>query len=253
MPRALRGSARLQSAKVLGPVAIAADGMPELLVHRLDDLAPPGPPTPEPLGPRRPALALGWADTLGARGPPPGLLRGVSLQALIHPVWPRSRGAHARQARGGRATQGTTRLCQGLLFGGGRRKAQAGAQPHGVDRQQQRAAFIPTPPGAPAHSSHARPPPRAPAGPPATAPDAANTRPAPQPAGAPGACPAPASATPGRRRAAGAGPSAKSRVHGPSLAPGQRAPTSAPHCDRESLVGLEARRRAETLYRKRPP
>src|SRR5919205_1636138 len=67
----LRDQARLKPAEVMGPFPIEAEGMMELLVHRLHDLAHPSEPTPEPLGPRRPAIALGGADDLGAISPSP--------------------------------------------------------------------------------------------------------------------------------------------------------------------------------------
>jgi hypothetical protein len=105
--------------------------MRELLRHRLHDVPHPSAPAPEPLGPRRPALALGRADDLGARGFPPCHLIDAALETLIDDVGPAGWSAHARQARVGMATQGKERLCQELIFGAGRPKAKAGDHPHG--------------------------------------------------------------------------------------------------------------------------
>ena len=142
----------------MGPFAIEAEGMPELLIHGLDDLPYSSQPASEPLGPRHLAVALRWADDLGAIGPPPGLVEGVSLEALVDDLWPTGREAHTRQARVGRAPEGKERLRQGLIFGAGRTTAEASDHPPGVDRQEHMEAFIPAQPVAPANISPARQP-----------------------------------------------------------------------------------------------
>jgi hypothetical protein len=48
----------------MGPFPIEAEGMRELLIHGLHDLAHPSHPASEPFGPRRPAITLGQADEL---------------------------------------------------------------------------------------------------------------------------------------------------------------------------------------------
>src|ERR671936_662116 len=111
--------------------------MGEVLIPPLHDLPPPRYPAPEPLGARRPAIALGRADDLGAIGPPPSHLIDLALETLVDDVWSAGRGAHARQARVGMATQGKERLCEGLIFGTCRTKAEASDHPDGVDSQQQ--------------------------------------------------------------------------------------------------------------------
>jgi hypothetical protein len=125
----LCGQARLKPAELMRPFAVEAEGMRELLIHRLHDLAHPSHPASEPLGPRRPAMAFGWADDLGAIGPPPGHPIDLPLEPLVDDVWPTGRGAHARQARMRMATQGKERLCEGLIFGTGRGKAETGDHP----------------------------------------------------------------------------------------------------------------------------
>src|SRR5919199_1674435 len=155
--------ARLKSAEVMGPFAIEAERMPELLIHGLHDLTHPSHPAPKPLGPRRSAIALRRAKDLGAIGLPPGLLVGVSFEALVDDIRPRGWGAHARQPRMGMAAQGKEGLGQGLIFGAGWPKAKAGDHPSRVDRHQQVESFIPAQAVAPADIGQARQPPRAPA------------------------------------------------------------------------------------------
>ena len=110
--------------------------MPKLLIHGLHDLPHPSQPAPEPLGPRRSAIALQRTDDVGAIGLPPGLLVGLPFEALVDNIRPTGRGAHACQARVGMTTEGKERLRQGLTFGAGRPKAKARDDPDGVDRQQ---------------------------------------------------------------------------------------------------------------------
>src|SRR6187200_1186998 len=102
----LGGQARLKPAEIMRSLPVEAESMCELLIHRLHDLPHPSHPAPEPLGPRCPAIALGRAEDLGAIGPPPGHLIDLALETLVDDVWSAGRGAHARQARVGMATQG---------------------------------------------------------------------------------------------------------------------------------------------------
>ena len=159
----LRRHAPLQPAEVMRPFPLETECMPELLIPGRHDLASPRPPAPEPLGPRCAAMALRGTDDLGALGLPPGVLGGVPLDALIDNLRPVGRGPAARQARGGRAAQGKARLRPGGILRTRRPKTEAGAPPHGGDRQEQLPAFVPAQPVAPAHSGQARPPAPAPA------------------------------------------------------------------------------------------
>src|SRR5215471_5124983 len=84
----LRRQTRLKPTEVMGPFTIEAEGMPELVIHGLDYLTYPRQPAPEPLGPRRSAIALGRAEDLGAIGLPPGLLIGVPFEALVDDIRP---------------------------------------------------------------------------------------------------------------------------------------------------------------------
>jgi hypothetical protein len=151
----LGDQARLKPAEIMRTFSVAAEGMRALFIHRLHDLAHPRPPASEPLGPRRPAIALGRADALGAIGPPPGHLIDVPLETLVDDGWPTGRGTRARQARVRIATQGKERLREGLIFGACRPKAETGDPLRGIDRQEQMAALIPAQPVAPANSGQA--------------------------------------------------------------------------------------------------
>src|SRR5919109_4439970 len=80
------GQARLKPAEVMRPLSVETEGMSELLIHRLHDLAHPSHPAPEPLGPRGPTITLGGADDLGAIHPPPCRLIDLPLETLIDDV-----------------------------------------------------------------------------------------------------------------------------------------------------------------------
>src|SRR5262249_15920925 len=151
----LGGQARLQPAEFMRTLAVEAEGMRELLIHRLDDLPHPSHSAPEPLGPRRLTVPFGWADDLGSLDSPPGSLLGLSLDALVDHVGSTGRGAYTCQAWVGLATQCKERVCGGLIFGTRRTNAEAGDHPAGVDRQEQMEALIPAQPVAPANSRQA--------------------------------------------------------------------------------------------------
>jgi hypothetical protein len=73
--------------------------MLELLVHRLHALAHPSEPTPEPLGPRRPALTPRRAEDLGALDPPPWRWVGPPLETLLDAIRSAGWGPNPRQTR----------------------------------------------------------------------------------------------------------------------------------------------------------
>lgn len=160
MPRHLRGQARLQPTESMGPFPIETEGMMELLVHRLHNLAHPSKPTPEPLGPRRPAIALGRTDDVGAIGLPPGRLVGLPLATLLDDIRSAGWGPNTRQTRRGRAAAGKARLRQGLSLRTCSPKPAAGDPPTRGDRQEEMEALIPAPSVAPAAIGPAREPAR---------------------------------------------------------------------------------------------
>jgi len=92
----LGGQALLKPAEIMSMLSVAAEGMRELLLHRLRDLPHPSYPALEPLGPRRSALALRRAEDLGAIDPPPSPLMDLPLETFVDNVWPAGRGTHAR-------------------------------------------------------------------------------------------------------------------------------------------------------------
>src|SRR5262252_2054176 len=92
----LGGQARLQSAQLMRPFPIQAEGMMELLVDGLHNLADAREPAPPRLGPRPLTVPPGRANNLGAVERPPGPQspcprRTDSAQALRH--WPTPAGA----------------------------------------------------------------------------------------------------------------------------------------------------------------
>src|SRR5215467_4364122 len=99
----LRGQAPLQPAEGMGPFAIQAEGMLELVMDRLHNLADASEPAPQRLGPRRLTVPLRWADDLGAVGRPPRCMVRLALKALIDDIRTQRRGPDTGQARLGMA------------------------------------------------------------------------------------------------------------------------------------------------------
>ena len=137
MQRDFCRQACLKSAEVMGPFAIEAERLPELLLHGLHDLAYSSQPASESLGPRHAAVALRRTDDLGALGSPARLVVGVPLEAFVDDVRPRGWGTHPRQAKVGIAAESKARFRQGLIFGACRTKAAASDHPNGIDCEQQ--------------------------------------------------------------------------------------------------------------------
>src|SRR5262245_63795715 len=79
----LGGQARLQPAEGMGPFAIQAERMLELVMDRLHNLADAREPAPQRLGPRRLTVPLGRADDLGSIGHPPRRMVRLALKALV--------------------------------------------------------------------------------------------------------------------------------------------------------------------------
>src|SRR5215470_10281152 len=78
----LRRQARLQPAEGMGPFAIEAEGMLQLVMDRLHHLADAREPAPQRLRPRRLPVPLGRAEDLGPVGRPPRPMMGLALTAL---------------------------------------------------------------------------------------------------------------------------------------------------------------------------
>src|SRR5262245_46766445 len=82
----LGGQARLQPAQLMGPFPIQAEGLLELLVDGLHNLADAREPAPPRLGPRPLTVPLGWADALSAVGRPPRRMVGLALKAFVDDI-----------------------------------------------------------------------------------------------------------------------------------------------------------------------
>ncbi len=70
----------------MGPFAIEAEGMVELVMDGLHNLADASEPAPQRLGPRRLTVPLGRADDLGSIGRPPRPMVGLTLKAFVDDV-----------------------------------------------------------------------------------------------------------------------------------------------------------------------
>jgi hypothetical protein len=156
----LRDSTRLQPPEVMGPFPSETQGGMELFVHCLHALAHSSEPTAEPLGPRRPALALGRAENLGARGPPPCRLVGLPLATLSDDIRAAGWGTNTRQPRVGIAAEGKEWLRQRLLLRTRSPTPAAGDPSQRGDRQEEMEALIPASAVAPPYSGSAREPAR---------------------------------------------------------------------------------------------
>jgi len=104
----LRSQARLQPTECMGPFSIQAEGMMELVIDRLHNLADAGEPAPQRLGPRRLTVPLGRADDLCPVGHPPRLLVGLALKALVDDRGTQRGGPDTGQDEAGGAGQKTS-------------------------------------------------------------------------------------------------------------------------------------------------
>ena len=133
--------------------------MGELRRDGLDDLTPPCPPAPQGLRPRGLAMPLGWTQAAGSRGLPPRRMVRLPLTTLLADVGTQCGGPSARHAGGRPAPQGKKGGGQRLVFGARHPKAKARHHPHGVERQQKMAPFLPAQAVAPAASDQPGAPP----------------------------------------------------------------------------------------------
>src|ERR687888_607438 len=122
----LGDQACLQSAQRLGPFPIQAEGMLELLVDGLHNLADAREPAPPWLGPKPLTVPPGWADDLGAVGRPPRRVVRLALKARIDDIRTLRGCPDTGQPRLGQAAQGKKRLRQRLILGASRSTAAAG-------------------------------------------------------------------------------------------------------------------------------
>src|SRR5215472_12306981 len=79
----LRGQPRLQPTELMGAFPIQAEGMMELVMDCLHNLADTREPAPPRLGPRPPTIAPRWTNNLGAVGRPPCRMVRLAFQAFV--------------------------------------------------------------------------------------------------------------------------------------------------------------------------
>src|ERR671927_494872 len=104
----------------MGPRPPEAEGVEELVVDRLHDLADAGDPPPQALGPYLRGVAFGWTDKPRPVAlEPPEVVFGT-LEALVGDIGSRTNGAYAREPglrRGPHSEEGLRRLLVGARGG----------------------------------------------------------------------------------------------------------------------------------------
>src|SRR6516164_3601694 len=108
------------------PFTIQAEGVLELIMDRLHDLAHAGEPAAQRLRPGPLTVPLGRADDLGPVGRPPRPMIGLALKALVDDVRTLGGRPDTGQARMWLVAQGKKRLRQRLVLGAGRSTAKTG-------------------------------------------------------------------------------------------------------------------------------
>src|SRR5262245_24177385 len=132
----LRGQARLQPTELMGAFSIQAEGMMELIMDRLHNLADTREPAPQRLGPRPLTIPPRRTNDLGAVARPPRRMVRLALKALVNDIRTQRGSPDTGQARLGLATQGKKGVCQRLILGAGCPNAKAGDHSYRVHRQQ---------------------------------------------------------------------------------------------------------------------
>ena len=83
----------------MGPFTIQAEGMLELIIDRLYNLADSRKPEPQGLGPWRLAIPFGRADDLCAVEPPPYRMVPLPFKTLVDDIWASGGCPNTGQAR----------------------------------------------------------------------------------------------------------------------------------------------------------
>src|SRR6266545_1920937 len=121
----------------MGPLAAEAEGMMQLVVDGLDDLAHPSQPTARAFGPGMPAIPLWRAHQLGPIVVPPVRMSGLPLEALIADIRTQGGLPNTTAAGVGLLTQGKEGLGQWLILGTRRAEAEPRDHPPRIDRHEQ--------------------------------------------------------------------------------------------------------------------
>jgi hypothetical protein len=93
----------------MGSFPIQAEGMMELVMDRLHNLADAREPAPQRLGPRPLAVPLGRAEDLGPVGRPPRPLVGLPLKALVDDIRTQRKGPYGYPRMAGQLGVGRIR------------------------------------------------------------------------------------------------------------------------------------------------
>jgi hypothetical protein len=134
----------------MGPLSPEAEGIEQLIVDALHDLADASHPPPQALGPGLAAVALGWVDD--ARSveiePPPMVF--LAFEALVGYVGSRADRAHADKLGVRSGSHGEEGLRHLLVGSGSSSEAKACNDPAGIDGSEQAKSFVPAQAIAPA-------------------------------------------------------------------------------------------------------
>jgi hypothetical protein len=157
-----RRQASPRTAQLMRTIPVKAEGIEELVVDALHDLANGGHPPPEPLGPAPPATVSLWGmdDSRSiAFEPPPVVLD--SFETLVRHVASRGGPPHAGKPQVRVAPGGEEGLGHRLVGGGGGRETEACDDARGAHGDQQPEALVPSQSVGPSDVGVAREPPRA--------------------------------------------------------------------------------------------
>src|SRR5215208_2125735 len=137
-----RCQTRPQSAQLVRSLPPQAEGIEQLIVDALYDLADTGYPTPQALGPYLASVAFGRADKLRpvVIEPPPVIVS--ALEALVGDVGARRGRANADEPAIRTGPHGEEGFGGLLIGGGGGREAKARDHPGGGDGGEQTEAFV---------------------------------------------------------------------------------------------------------------
>jgi hypothetical protein len=124
-----------------------AEGVEQLLVDGLYDLADPGYPASQALRPRLSGVTFGWADNPRpvVLQPPPVIVG--ALEALVDHVVVRPQGGrrpYAPQPKVREGSEGEEGFCHLLVGGAGGPEAEAGDYPGGIHRDEQTETLVPS-------------------------------------------------------------------------------------------------------------
>ena len=127
-----------QPAHVVGPLPAKTEGVVELVVDGLYDLADARYPTPKPFGPAPLAFgAFGWADELCPVSMKPSSMVILALKAFVDHVGAQGRRSYALEPGIGSSPQGEEAFSQRLILCGSRGETKTGDRPCWVDSDEQ--------------------------------------------------------------------------------------------------------------------